>query len=41
MKEFAVECGGDRYAAELHELFDLDPAAVAALTDTSGGSPRA
>ncbi len=41
MKEFAVESGGDRYAAALHALFDLDPAAVAALTDTSGGSPRA
>ena len=41
MKEFAVDPGGDRYAAALHALFDLDPAAVAALTDTSGGSSRA
>jgi glutamyl-tRNA reductase len=32
MKEFAVDPGGDRYAAALHALFDLDPAAVAALT---------
>jgi glutamyl-tRNA reductase len=37
MKEFAVDPGGDRYAAALHALFDLDPAAVAALTDTPGG----
>ena len=36
MKEFAVDPGGDRYAAALHALFDLDPAAVAALTDTGG-----
>jgi len=34
MKEFAVDPGGDRYAAALHALFDLDPAAVAALTET-------
>jgi glutamyl-tRNA reductase len=34
MKEFAVDPGGDRYAAALHALFDLDPAAVAALTQT-------
>lgn len=40
MKEFAVDPGGDRYAAALHALFDLDPAAVAALTDT-GGAPSA
>lgn len=32
MKEFAVDPGGDRYAAALHALFDLDPSAVAALT---------
>ncbi len=41
MKEFAVDPGGDRYAAALHALFDLDPAAVTALTDNPGGSPRA
>ena len=40
MKEFAVDPGGDRYAAALHALFDLDPAAVAALSDT-GGTPSA
>jgi glutamyl-tRNA reductase len=40
MKEFAVDPGGDRYAAALHALFDLDPAAVAALSD-SGGAPSA
>lgn len=40
MKEFAIDPGGDRYAAALHALFDLDPAAVAALTDT-GGAPSA
>jgi glutamyl-tRNA reductase len=34
MKEFAVDPGGDRYAAALHALFDLDPAAVTALTQT-------
>ncbi|HPJ19195.1 MAG TPA: hypothetical protein PK635_08740, partial [Actinomycetota bacterium] len=33
-KEFAVDPGGDRYAAALHALFDLDPAAVTALTQT-------
>lgn len=38
MKEFAVDPGGDSYAAALHALFDLDPAAVTALTDTPGGS---
>lgn len=36
MKEFAVDPGGDRYAAALHALFDLDPAAVAALTALNG-----
>lgn len=41
MKEFAVDPGGDRYAAALHALFDLDPTAVTALTDNPGGSPRA
>ncbi|HQR78688.1 MAG TPA: glutamyl-tRNA reductase [Actinomycetota bacterium] len=45
MKEFAVDPGGDRYAAALHALFDLDPAAVAALShtsnDLSGGRPSA
>ncbi len=40
MKEFAIDPGGDRYAAALHALFDLDPAAVAALSDT-GGAPSA
>ncbi len=40
MKEFAIDPGGDRYAAALHALFDLDPAAVSALTDT-GGAPSA
>jgi glutamyl-tRNA reductase len=40
MKEFAIDPGGDRYAAALHALFDLDPAAVAALSDT-GGTPSA
>lgn len=41
MKEFAAEDpGGHRYAAALHALFDLDPAAVAALSDT-GGAPSA
>lgn len=34
MKEFAVDPGGGRYAAALHALFDLDPAAVTALTET-------
>jgi glutamyl-tRNA reductase len=38
MKEFAVDPGGDRYAAALHALFDLDPAAVAALTDLDNGA---
>lgn len=37
MKEFAIDPGGDRYAAALHALFDLDPAAVQALSDPSGG----
>lgn len=41
MKELAVDPGGDRYAAALHALFDLDPQAVAALTDTAGGGARA
>lgn len=41
MKQFAVDPGGDRYAAALHALFDLDPAAVQALTDTKGGKPSA
>ena len=41
MKEFAVDPGGDRYAAALHALFDLDPTAVTALTENPGGSPRA
>lgn len=41
MKEFAVDPGGDRYAAALHALFDLDPAAVQALTDNPGGAPSA
>jgi glutamyl-tRNA reductase len=41
MKELAGDPGGDRYAAALHALFDLDPEAVAALTDTPGGAPRA
>lgn len=36
MKEFAVDPGGGRYAAALHALFDLDPAAVTALTETPG-----
>lgn len=36
MKEFAVDPGGDRYAAALHALFDLDPSAVSALTDSKG-----
>ncbi len=40
MKEFASDPGGTRYAAALHALFDLDPAAVAALTDMPGGGPR-
>ncbi len=40
MKEFAIDPGGDRYAAALHALFDLDPSAVSALTDT-GGAPGA
>lgn len=34
MKQFAVDPGGDRYATALHALFDLDPAAVAALSQT-------
>jgi glutamyl-tRNA reductase len=34
MKQFAVDPGGGRYAAALHALFDLDPAAVTALTET-------
>lgn len=38
MKEFAVDPDGDRYAAALHALFDLDPAAVTALTDSQSGS---
>ena len=41
MKELAGDPGGDRYAAALHALFDLDPAAVTALTENPGGSPRA
>lgn len=41
MKEFAIDPGGDRYAAALHALFDLDPAAVSALTDTPGGGESA
>lgn len=41
MKEFAVDPGGDRYAAALHALFDLDPSAVQALTDNPGGSAGA
>jgi glutamyl-tRNA reductase len=41
MKEFAIDPGGDRYAAALHALFDLDPAAVSALTDTPGGGASA
>ena len=40
MKEFAIDPGGDRYAAALHALFDLDPSAVSALTET-GGAPGA
>ncbi|MCU0278478.1 MAG: glutamyl-tRNA reductase [Candidatus Nanopelagicales bacterium] len=38
MKEFAIDPGGDRYAAALHALFDLDPQAVSALTDPRGPS---
>lgn len=43
MKEFAVDPGGDRYAAALHALFDLDPAAVVALTELpeNGGGTSA
>ena len=45
MKEFAVDPGGDRYAAALHALFDLDPSAVAALTSLNladeDGAPSA
>lgn len=41
MKEFAVDPGGDRYAAALHALFDLDPSAVQALTENPGGSAGA
>ncbi len=32
MKQFAADPDGDRYAAALHRLFDLDPEAVAALS---------
>ncbi|MGI9092846.1 MAG: glutamyl-tRNA reductase [Mycobacteriales bacterium] len=37
VKELAESPGGDRYAAALRELFELDPAAVAAV---SAASPR-
>lgn len=41
MKELATDPGGDRYAAALHALFDLDPSAVQALLDSKGGKPSA
>lgn len=41
MKELAVDPGGDRYAAALHALFDLDPSAVQALSDSPSGAQGA
>ena len=38
MKEFAIDPGGDRYAAALHALFDLDPRPLRRLTDPRGPS---
>ena len=32
MKQLAADPDGDRYAATLHRLFDLDPESVAAFT---------
>ena len=32
MKQFAADPDGDRYAATLHRLFDLDPESIAALS---------
>ncbi len=36
MKQLAAEPGGDRYAAALSALFDLDPSLPASVADPSG-----
>jgi len=40
MKQLAGEPGGRAYAEALRELFDIDPGAVAALTDAAVDDTR-
>lgn len=40
MKQLAAEPGGDRYAAALSALFDLDPSLPASMTDPGADHPR-
>ncbi len=40
MKQLAAEPGGDRYAAALSALFDLDPSLPASVVDPAADFPR-